>query len=403
MAGNEIGDLKFKVDADTAPAAASIEALKAKTEAAAPSGVSGIDVPKTTEEWKAYIEQADKVRAETAKIAEGANAGLGEGGVAGKLRAAKKLYGEQIEVVQGLIGKFLAVGAVATTFYNIGKVIGDQIVDKLESAAEKAANFTRTLDTSDAKGATKKTADRIAELNAEIAKTDELMQQVLKSGGTQLMTFGLSNLFVKDKDKLIEERDRLVKILPGFSNRIAEAAASATAKVAEKEQKDAEDKAKQAEEKALRDQASAAEKMAELKRKAAYDVMSDEEKILADSQQARDELIATHNKMSMEDRLANEQDIADALENINKKQDDAFKRIVDERNKHMEEVNKKMEEAAKRVSDAWVTSFRSIREASNSVFNTDQAASMVQFAQQMQVTATMASANMNRIVVEGVG
>lgn len=402
MAGNEIGDLKFKVDADTAPAQSRIEALKAQAADKAATEAP-FTLGKSDEEIDAWIQSLKDAKSETEGMAGAAEKGFGDAGLGGRLKAAKKLYGEQIEVVQGLMGKFFAVGAVATTFYNIGKVIGEQIVDKLETASEKAANFLMTVDKSDAKNAIKKISDQVQSLNEDIADTDSVFQNVARSTAGKVISGGLLAFFAKDRQKIIDERAKLAEGLKGLSNRIAQEKAQADAKVQDEktDKQSAEDK-RLADEKVKNEQ-QAANQVASLQKKAAYDVMTEEQKIDADAQSARDDLIEAHNKMSKESRIANAEAISQALIDIETKQNAALQKLADERNKQIEETNKKMQESAKRVADSYVSAFRSIREASNSVFNTDQAASMVQFAQQMQITATTAHANMNRIVVEGVG
>ena len=405
MASNEIGDLKFKVDADTTPAAAQIEALKQQTEA---KGVSDLKGFGSAAEMNAFAEEAAKARQATESIGNAAEKGLGEGGVGGKLKAAKKLYGEQIEVVQGLIGKISAVGVIATTFFKIGEAIGEYVIDKLATAKEKADEFREAVDTGDLTKGIKAYGDQLVDLNLKINK---LYLERTNAGGGKRVREQIDS----EIKALVAQRDEYSRqyqsISIGEQNRKRTFATlakmrendKAAEKKADDEKKEAEAKKKAAEEKKQEEAKNAVDKIASLQKKAAYDVMTEEQKIDADAQAARDELIQTHNKMSVEVRLDNEEDFTRALEDINEKQYQAFAKIADERNKHIEEINKKMEESAKRTSDAWVSSFRSIREASNSVFNVDQAASMVQLAQQMQVSATTAHANMNRIVVEGVG
>jgi hypothetical protein len=67
----------------------------------------------------------------------------------------------------------------------------------------------------------------------------------------------------------------------------------------------------------------------------------------------------------------------------------------------MKQYEDQATQSAKRINEAFSESFRSIREESNRAFNTDQAASMVQLAGNLRATATLATANMNRIVVGG--
>ena len=58
---------------------------------------------------------------------------------------------------------------------------------------------------------------------------------------------------------------------------------------------------------------------------------------------------------------------------------------------------------AHQVRQAWTNAYRAIREESNRAFATDQAASMVQLAGQLRIEGMTAAANMNQIIVQGVG
>jgi len=403
VAGNEIGDLKFKVDADTAPAQSRIEALKAQA-ADKPATEGPFTLGKSEEEIDAWIQSLKDAKNETEGMAGAAEKGFGEGGLGGKLKATKKLYGEQVEVVQGLIGKFAAIGGIATLAYSAGKAIREFIVEALRDGADIAAELKDKIDFTDSTDSAKQLQKAIQDVEGDIAATGEAIDE----NKNRLYYSAMVNEYLVNKQRQNEQE--LANLRRSLSIQESDAKNKALLKNAEEEKKKAKEKQerdaddqKRADEERVRNEQAAADQVASLQKKAAYDVMIEEQKIDADAQTARDELFKAHNKMSAEDRLANEQDLADAVEAINVRQERAFQRIADERNKHIEEINKKMEESAKRVGDAWVSSFRSIREASNSVFNTDQAASMVQFSQQMMVSATIAHANMNRIVVEGVG
>ena len=76
-------------------------------------------------------------------------------------------------------------------------------------------------------------------------------------------------------------------------------------------------------------------------------------------------------------------------------------RQIEDFRQSMRDIGDEMTKQAKRSQDAWVDSLRAIREESNRAFNTDQAATMVQLAGNLRTTATIATANMNRIVVGG--
>lgn len=403
MAGNEIGDLKFKVDADTTPAQSRIEALKAQAADKAATEAP-FTLGKSDEEIDAWIQSLKDAKAETEGMAGAAEKGFGDAGLGGRLKAAKKLYGEQIEVVQGLIGKIAAIGGIATLAFQAGRAIREFIVEALRDGADIASELIEKIDFKDSTESAKQLQKAIQEVEGDMAATGEAIDE----NKNRMLYSAILNDYLVNKQKQNEQElaklRRSLRIQQGDADNVARLKAAEEEKraKAKKAQEDA-DKEKRDAEELVRTQQAAADQVAALQKKAAYDVMTEEQKIDADAQSARDALYEAHNKMSAEDRIANAEAISQALIDIEKKQNDAFQKIADDRNKHMEEINKRMTESAKKVSDAWVTSFRSIREASNSVFNTDQAASMVQFAQQMQVSATMAHANMNRIVVEGVG
>jgi hypothetical protein len=404
VASNEIGDLKFKVDADTAAASAKIDSLKSQTEG---KGVSDLKGFGSAAEMNAYAEEAAKAKQATESVGASAEQNLGEDGLLGKMRSLRREQLSQITLFSRMVGQISAVGAVATTFFKIGEAISTYVIDRFATAKEKAQEFREAVDTGDLTKGLKSYGDKLIDLNDKIYK----LKEEQANGGNRHVQQNLK-LAIESAEK---ERNEYTKtyqsIAIGEQNRKRTFATlakmreddKAAEKKAEEEKKEAEAKKKAAEEKKQEEAKNAVGKIASLQKKAAYDVMTEEQKIDADAQAAREELYETQNKMSVEDRLANEDDLTQALQDINEKQYQAFAKIADERNKHIEEINKKMEESAKRTSDAWVSSFRSIREASNSVFNVDQAASMVQLAQQMQVSATTAHANMNRIVVEGVG
>lgn len=407
MADKNAIELSIGLRADDSQLAGDIARIKAK--------VDKTDMPASpaaaTEATKAVEDLGEKTEKAASKGKESFGA-LGD-----KLRDVKKKFGEQIEVVQGLIGKFAAVGAVATIFYNIGKVIGDQIVDKLETASEKAANFLMTVDKSDAKGAIKKISDRVAELNAEIASTDELFQQFANSGLAYVVSGGIARLFAKDREKLIEERKKLLEDLKGLSNYIKQQQA---------------DEALAIEREAGRKSLEANLQRLKLEQDLVRSTMSVEEKIRAEANDRIAALNEAFLKMSNERQLnAQEQHLRD-IQKINEKaaydieqyqQEQAEKRdkfIRDEANAYeqrrqaMEDFNeanrawmKERMEAAQKEAEAarnsWVKALRDIRNEANQLFAHDQANSLTQLASQFQTQTITAQAGLNRIYVEGVG
>lgn len=377
-------DQVITLRADTSKLDADLAAAKAKAEA----GTAGAD---------AASKATTATNAQTA-----ATSRLGD-----ELRKVKKTYGEQIEVVQGLIGKIMAVGAVTATFYKIGEVIGTQIVDKLQSAADKANDFLMTVNRADPKAAIKQIADQVQVLNAEIASTDEIQQQAFRAMAAAGSPIG--TLFAKDREKLVEERKRLVDQLKALGGRVARDAA-----------KDEADIAAKAAEKEASDRKRQLDTLNALNQRAILDAATDEERLVAESQARIVEIQTAFNALSIEDQKTQlnaarkaigaieEKAIADIAERRKKAADDAKREREDAERKAEEERESlrrwydEQEQAASRVRQAWVNSFRAIRDENNKAFATDQAASMVQFAQQLRIEGMVAQAGMNRIVVEGI-
>lgn len=406
MAGQNAGTITYDVTADTSKLKADV--AKAQSDLNATGAAS-----------------ADKATEATNKQAAATSA-LGD-----RLRGVKKTYGEQIEVVQGLIGKIAAVGAIAATFYKIGEVIGTQIVDKLQSASDKAAEFMATVNRADAAQAVKQTSDKIQELNARIAKTYEIQQIAMRAGA-----FGsLGKLFAEDREKLIEERNRLNNDLKGLSNQ-------RIAKEKEAEDKAAQDRGKSA--------LQAMEQFNSLTQSAMRDNMTEEAKIRLEAEEKKRAISQAFVKLTEEQQIAAQADAQRAVEAIQAEADNKLKAIADQQQKEAADREKEMralaeqqaeeaeagrqriadeqerrreafedfqaqqrkaaelaaqaaEENARSVQQSWSNAYRAIREESNRAFATDQAASMVQFASQLRIEGMTAAANMNRIEVQGVG
>lgn len=380
MAEN-VAKVTLEVGTDTSKVAGQVAAAKAQVEA----GNAGVD---------AAGRATAATNAQTA-----ATSRLGE-----QLKDIKKTYGEQIEVVQGLIGKLFAVGAVATTFYKIGEVIGTQIVDKLTSAADKANDFLMTVNRSDAKAAIKQISDRVQVLNAELASTDEIQQQAFRAMAASGNALGM--LLAKDAEKILAERKRLVEQLKGLSNQIAANEASAESAAART---------------AGLQQIQSLQQLTAMTQSALKDSMSEEDRIRADAEEKRLAISAAYVKLSAQQRLAVEAEVLQAIAALNAKaeadieerrrkaEEEKRKRFEDDQRRAEEEADKyrrwldDQENAAKRVQQSWSNAYRAIRDESNRAFATDQAASMVQLAAQMRLEGTVAAANMNQIIVQGVG
>lgn len=409
MADRNAIELGIGLRADDSQLAGDIARIKAKVEGtpipAATASVQGATAEAT--------EATKKLGEETKKVGEKSKEALGEGGLAGKLRAAKKLYGEQIEVVQGIIGKFMAVGAVAVTFYNIGKVIGEQIVDKLETAAEKANNFLMTVDRSNTKSAIEKISAQVNKLNAEIADTDSVIQQLIRGGYLDIATVGLARLFEKDRQKLIDERAKLGEALKGLSNKIAD---------------DMRKAEQEGERKRGLDHISNMEALNKISAQAMRDRMTEEEKILEEANQRKLEISAAYVKLTAEQQKAVQEQILETIKSIDEQAAARIEAIRDQQAQQRDEFirqeqqeyearienfqdfadaqrkwYREQQQAADKVRNDWVKSLQDIRQEINATFGQESANSLTQFSQQLQVQTMQTVGNFNRIITEGVG
>jgi len=415
----EVAKVSMGLEADTSKVAGQVEAAKAQIESAGGSAVTA----------------TDKVTAATKKQ-EAALSPLGE-----KLKDIKKTYGEQVEVVQGLIGKLFAVGAVAGTFFKIGEAISTHVIEQLKTANDHASDFALTINRADAKAAARQVGDELTKINAALADSYSTWNTL-----KQTLSFGM---FGDDPQELLDRQKKLNDELAAFSNRIA---------------KERRDKQAAEEEKLLAD-------LAKLNQDAIRATMTEEEKIRAEAQDRIGAITDKYNQLNAESKTASEQATADAIVAINqdtaarlakieedrrkeeerkakeaqqKKYDeerllaeldeqgrDGRKRIDDEQQrrreafedsqaavaefyrKQKEDADKAAKDAtdkmdaeqrrAHQVRQAWTNAYRAIREESNRAFATDQAASMVQLAGQLRIEGMTAAANMNQIIVQGVG
>lgn len=356
--GSKVGDVHFDVHANVETLSPDLK--KAQAKIAEETGGGGVS--------KATSDYAKKLEKE------------GEG-ISGWLRRGKKQWGEQIEVVQGLIGKIAAVGATAVIAFKAGQAAGELLIDTLKTGKNKADDFKESLDLSDVAGSLKKYDDNLAELDAKMAE---------RKAGT-ILGYASSVLqsdasLQEQINKQREARDTLAKTNKAGKDRDD----------AIKAKKDAADKAKEEAKQYLDARTNMLDKLASEQRAAELDMMDERKRASEESSDKIDALDKEFRKLSFADQMKYEAQFDAARNAINAA-------YFAKKRKWQDEDTKKQLEDAKKVADAWVSSFRSIREASNSVFNTDQAASMVQFSQQMMVSATIAHANMNRITVEGVG
>jgi hypothetical protein len=357
--------------------------------------------------------QVDAAAADTAaKATEATNkqtaatSALGE-----KLKQVKKTYGEQIEIVQGLLGKIFAVGAIATTFYKIGEAISTYVIERLKTANQRAEEFRATLDKTNTAASQVKIADKFDELNKKLM---EVNAQVRPITNVMLELFpNFAGLLADDANKIRDELKNLNDIAQATANNarrirgVAQAAADA---------QEAERYAKQL------------EALNAINSKAIFDSLGEEEQLEAEAQARILEIIKAHNALAAADRLAKAGETKAAIEAIERTlgaemdkrakaaADEAAKKAEEERKKReaeqeeyrkwwaeQEEAQRKQAEAAAKARDAWVQSLKAIRSEINATFGAETANSITQFGQQIQGLGMATSANMNRIVVEGVG
>lgn len=339
----------------------------------------------------------DKATEATNKQAAATSA-LGE-----RLKAVKKAYGEQVEIIQGLIGKVFAIGAIATTFYKIGEAISLYVIERLKTVNERAEEFRQTISKTDEAAARIKIADKFDEINQRIYDTGTVLAQLKDS--FLIETFGAS---LGDNVKDLQDQLKQLSIDAQTTfNR-------ANLKKNFKEQQDAAKEAAKA-------QQDAAKQVANAIITARRDAMTEEERIAFDAETRIADLVKAFNEQSNADRIAKEAETYEAIAaiadtaraDIEAKRkaaaDEEARKRDDERQKEEEWWDKlrshqeEQEQKAKQTRDAWSNAYKAIREESNKAFASDQAASLVQFAQQLRIEGMAASASMNRIVVEGVG
>ena len=341
----------------------------------------------------------DKATEATNKQAAATSA-LGE-----RLKAVKKTYGEQVETIQGLIGKVFAVGAIATTFYKIGEAISLYVIDRLKTANQRAEEFRKTISKTDEAAARMQIADKFDELSEKLYHMEVQFRPLTNFLQETIPQIG--NLL---GDNLKDTREQLRQLA-------IDAQTTTNRANLKKNFKEQQDAAKEA----AKTQQDAAKQVADAIAAARLDAMTEEERIVAEAEARIAELIKAFNAQTNEARIASEQATIDAIaairgkaeEDVDKKRKDAeaeaARKKEEERQKEeewWEKLRKQQEEQAqqaKRTRDAWSNAYQAIREESNKAFASDQAASLVQFAQQLRIEGMAASASMNRIVVEGVG
>jgi hypothetical protein len=304
------------------------------------------------------------------------------------LKGIRKRFTDGAQEATKWLGVVGAIGATATSFYALGGAIYEGVIKYLETGRESAQKFKESLDLSDVKGS-------IASYTSDLADLDAAMAE--RSAGTLR---GWAASIFKSDDKLQEEiaqkrkdRDALAVVDKARKDSIArEEEKKKSAEQAKQivDQRQKEDAQRRQKEKA--DGEAFAKDAYDTEQSNLIDAADERTRILAESAAKKIELEKRYNALGYKEAIANE---------------DIFKRAKDaidiDRNKKLREYDKQQAESANRVRQVWTDAYKAIREESNRAFSTDQAASMVQFAQQMRFENITATANMNRIVVEGVG
>jgi hypothetical protein len=284
------------------------------------------------------------------------------------------------------------IAGTATTFYAIGQAIRVAIIENMQTATERALGFKQALDLSDVQGSLQSYNDELANLESQLAGRMEgnllgRLSRILKSDES------LQNEITqkrKDRDALQQTQDAARR----RDERI-------------KEKADAEAKAKEQAETKRRDQIAQRKQEAEDGKRFGEEAFQTEQDNLVNSLDERTRIVAesARKRNELEDKFN-----ALTFQQQDKNQeayDRARDALILERNRRLREFDQQQvesaQEAAAKVQQAWSNAYRAIREESNRAFATDQAASMVQFAQQMRIEGITASAKMNQIVVQGVG
>ena len=303
------------------------------------------------------------------------------------LKGVRKRFTESAQEAGKWLGVAGAIGATATTFYALGNAIREGIIEYLKIGTERAADFKQALDLSDVQGSLKAYNDNLAELDAMMAE---------RTAGS---IRGWASSMLKSDEELQKEITQKRKDRDALQQ-VQDAGRRRDERI--KEKADAEAKAKEQAETKRREQIAQRKQEAEDGKRFGEEAfqteqdnligsLSERDRIIAEAAAKRRELEKKYNELGYKEAIANE---------------DAFKRAREainiERNRRIRELDEEQLKSAARVQQAWTNAFRAIRDENNKAFATDQAASMVQFAQQLRVEGMVAQAGMNRIVVEGV-
>ena len=308
------------------------------------------------------------------------------------LKGVRKRFTDSAQEAGKWLGVAGAIAATATTFYAVGDAIREGIIEYLRTGTERAKEFKDSLDLSDVQGSLKAYGDNLAELDAMMAE---------RTAGS---IRGWASSMLKSDEELQKEIAQKRKDRDALQQ-TQDAARRRDERI--KEKADAEAKAKEQADTKRREQAAQRKQEAEDGKRFGEEAFQTEQDNLANSLDERTRIVAesARKRNELEDKFN-----ALTFQQQDKNQeayDRARSALILERNRQLREFDQQQiesaQEAATKVQQAWSNAYRAIREESNKAFATDQAASMVQFAQQMRVEGITASANMNQIVVQGVG
>lgn len=351
--GNE-GSVEFKVTGDTSPLEASVAAAKAKIEAES-SGAKAAGATTNAAEEVAKVGVAADASAEALnKMGQAGEKAVGDTApLQSGLKGVNKALADSVGQAQALFGKLAIVAGTATGMFALGQAIRQYVVEALEAGSEKAKDFAASLNFNDSTKSAEALRTKIQQVEGDLAATKEQYDQ-LKQAGFDLVA--VTTRGPLQQKKLEEELAELRRKL-----KVEESAANA---------------------KKTKDEADAAKKKSD----------------------ADDKLALQEANRYIELQNARMDASAEYDERVQKSIDaeaSARDRQIEDFRQSMKDLGDEMAKQAKRSQEAWVDSLRAIREESNRAFNTDQAATMVQLAGNLRTTATIASANMNRIVVGG--
>jgi hypothetical protein len=293
----------------------------------------------------------------------------------GGLKGVNQALADSVGQAQSLFGKLAAIVGTATGMFALGQAIREYVVSALEDGSEKAKDFSASLNFNDSKKAADELRAKIQQVEGDLAATKETYDAVRDAG------FGATADLMRGPEvqaKLEQELAALRRSL-----RIEESKATA-------------DKVKE--------DAAAAKKASDAKA-AEFDKWLDTYIVkLREERAAREESDAAE-MVAYRDLLNKRIDASTEynarVDKVLEDETNARDRQIEDFRQSMRDIGDEMTKQAKRSQDAWVDSLRAIREESNRAFNTDQAATMVQLAGNLRTTATIATANMNRIVVGG--